>query len=133
MNMINMDNQFLEQMAELRKEIETHKNERDEMITKFQESEKIWKAKVDKITVENETHISMITSMKDDNRDILIEYDKALKRSKQLENNLEREKTKLNDAEDENKDLRKEKDKLENLLFSKTREHEEDKKKVVEM
>ena len=60
--------------------------------------------------------MAIISTLKDDNKDILIEMDKSLKRAKQLENTLCREKDKLNEAEEELKTARKEKTKLEDML-----------------
>jgi chromosome segregation ATPase len=77
-----------EEVGKLKAQIEKLEKERDETITKFQENESLWSEKCDKLMKDNNHLMQMNSSLKDDNKDLLIEIDKALKRSKQIENSL---------------------------------------------
>lgn len=57
-------------------------NERDITITKYEESEAMWTKKFDKLSNDYHKMIELNTGLKDDNKDLMIQIDKYIKRVK---------------------------------------------------
>jgi len=65
--------------------------ERDETIQKYEENEEMWKKKCDKLQKDQTAMLQMNSNLKDDNKDLMIQIDKYIKRVKQLENQIDRD------------------------------------------
>ena len=52
----------------------------------------MWKSKLSKSQSDLKSFLEMNQSLKDDNKDLLLQLDKYMKRTKQLENEVDREK-----------------------------------------
>ena len=86
--------------------------ERDHTIVKYEESEVMWTQKHSKLSAEHKRMIELSTGLKDDNKDLMIQIDKYIKRVNQLENTLEREKQEHKDTDMKVHDLKREKEGL---------------------
>ena len=72
-------------------------------------------------------------SLKDDNKDILIETDKYVKRVKMVENELSREKEAHQDTQTEVRDLKRDLVQAKDLAAEKSKTAEDSHKKLIEM
>ena len=72
-------------------------------------------------------------SLKDDNKDILIETDKYVKRVKMVENELFREKEAHQDTQTEVRDLKRDLVQAKDLATEKSKTAEDSHKKLIEM
>lgn len=78
-------------VKELHIKVERLTNERNEVMEKYQESEKIWRGKQGKQHHENKSLYEMNESLKEDNHALIMQLDKFNKRIKQLEGDLIRD------------------------------------------
>ena len=69
----------------------------------------MWKSKNTKSQNDLKGFLEMNQSLKDDNKDLMIQLDKYIKRVKQLENEVDREKEEVKRAELSIHDLKKDK------------------------
>lgn len=104
--------QFHEQLTELTGRLSTAIKERDMTLKKFEENEQVWTKKLDKIQKDHQSMVEMNSSLKDDNKDLLIQIDKYIKRVKQLENQIEREAGTKKETELQVHDYRRDKEAL---------------------
>lgn len=72
----------------------------------------MWTQKHSKLSAEHKKMIELSTGLKDDNKDLMIQIDKYIKRVNQLENTLEREKQEHKDTDMKVHDLKREKEGL---------------------
>lgn len=78
---MSVNKQFYhDQLQSLTKRLQQTIAERDMAAQKFQESEALWNAKSEKIQAEHKMMLEMSTEIKDDNKQLMMEIDKYLKR-----------------------------------------------------
>ena len=76
--------------------------------------------------------VELVGTLKDDNKDILIETDKYIKRVKQVENELGREKEAHLETQTEIRDLKRDLQQAKDLAAEKTKDSEIVHKKMIE-
>lgn len=76
--------------------------------------------------------MELSTTLKDDNKDLMIQIDKYIKRVKQIENTLEREKQDHSETEMQIHDLKREKEALQEQLSDQKVETQRLQKNLIE-
>ena len=79
------------QLLSLSTKLKETTHERDEAVARFNENEEVWTSKHTKLEKDKRNLLEINQSLKDDNKDLLMQIDKYLKRIRQLENEAERE------------------------------------------
>lgn len=109
---LQQDKKFKEEIKGLEEKIEKLTEERDLTVAKFEEGQEVWEGKLQKSQKENKTLLEMNQGLKDDNKDLMLQIDKQIKRVISLENEVEREgkekrelELKLHDQKRENQNL----------------------------
>ena len=104
---LQVDQLQKEKINNLNDQIDSLNKERDETLANYQKNETIWEKKLEKMGQDNESLVELVGTLKDDNKDILIETDKYIKRVKQVENELGREKEAHLETQTEIRDLKR--------------------------
>lgn len=93
----NVDAQFemqalKAQVADLTKRVQDVKGERDQTLDKFEQNEIMWASRAKKTQLTSKSLLDMNQGLKDDNQELMMQVDKYIKRVRQVENEVEREK-----------------------------------------
>ena len=122
-----------EQVEKLKTKISDLTEERDKTIQQFEANEKVWKTKNTKSQNDLKGFLEMNQSLKDDNKDLMIQLDKYIKRVKQLENEVDREKEEVKRVELSLHDLKKDKQEMQDQVADYKAEVQKLSKKQVEL
>ena len=122
-----------EQVEKLKTKISDLTEERDKTIQQFEANEKVWKTKNTKSQNDLKGFLEMNQSLKDDNKDLMIQLDKYIKRVKQLENEVDREKEEVKRVELSLHDLKKDKQDMQDQVADYKAEVQKLSKKQVEL
>ena len=122
-----------EQVEKLKTQVKDLTEERDKTIEQFEANEKMWKSKNTKSQNDLKGFLEMNQSLKDDNKDLMIQLDKYIKRVKQLENEVDREKEEVKRVELSVHDLKKDKNDLMDQVTDYKSEIQKLNKKQVEL
>ena len=68
------------------------KGERDQTLDKYEQNEIMWDARNKKTQATSSSLLEMNQGLKDDNQELMMQVDKYIKRVRQVENEVEREK-----------------------------------------
>ena len=105
-----------DQLQSLTKRLQQTIAERDQAVQKFTDAETLWTTKADKQKAESKMLLEMSHELKNDNKQLMIEVDKYLKRIRQLENTQERNSKTISQVELQAHDLEKDKKHLQDTI-----------------
>lgn len=79
---MRLQNDLRETIQTLENKLKTTVAERDDTLTKYDENERNWKRKEDNLLKNQKDLFEMNSSLKDDNKELLMDIDKYIKRVK---------------------------------------------------
>ena len=82
MEHMKLQNDLKENIRELEKKLEEAIKERDETLLKYEENEAAWQRKVSDLDQNQRSLFEMNSSLKDDNKELMMQIDKYMKRVK---------------------------------------------------
>lgn len=82
MEHMKLQNDLKENIRELEKKLEQSIKERDETLLKYEENEAAWKRKLSNLDQNQQSLFEMNSSLKDDNKELMMQIDKYMKRVK---------------------------------------------------
>ena len=82
MEHMKLQNDLKENIRELEKKLEQSIKERDETLLKYEENEAAWQRKLSNLDQNQQSLFEMNSSLKDDNKELMMQIDKYMKRVK---------------------------------------------------